>query len=150
MVKGRLNLEDTNYAGTVKLTWLPTTPTTPTTVIHFDHMISKAILKKTDDFKDYVNKNTRVCNIIILYIYGWHRVLFNYLQEEFIMLGDPCLKELKKGDIVQLQRRGFYICDQPYVPPRCVCVCACMCMCMCVLWLLWLMSSYVYIVHTAH
>ena len=34
------------------------------------------------------------------------------------MLGDPAMAFLQKGDIIQLQRRGYFICDQPYEPPR--------------------------------
>lgn len=72
MLNGKLNLEDTSYAGTAKLTWLPTKPTTPTTLVHFDHLITKAILKPNDDFKDYVNKNTRVW---ILFTVRYHVIL---------------------------------------------------------------------------
>ena len=34
------------------------------------------------------------------------------------MVGDPAMASLKKGDIIQLQRRGYFICDQSYEPPR--------------------------------
>ena len=33
------------------------------------------------------------------------------------MIGDPELKTLKKGEIIQIQRRGFFIVDQAYAPP---------------------------------
>lgn len=32
------------------------------------------------------------------------------------MLGEVELKRIKKGEIIQLQRKGFFICDVPYAP----------------------------------
>ncbi|KAM9317202.1 bifunctional glutamate/proline--tRNA ligase [Gastrophryne carolinensis] len=94
----KLNLENKDYKKTTKITWLADTskaPFTPTTCVTYEHLISKPVMGKEEDFKQYVNRNSK--------------------QEE-LMLGDPCLKNLKKGDIIQLQRRGFYICDEPYEP----------------------------------
>ncbi|KAL7405656.1 hypothetical protein ABVT39_005011 [Epinephelus coioides] len=97
-MEARLNLENTDFKKTTKITWLAETnsaPLLPTICINYQPLISKAVITKDDDFKDYINKNSK-------------------LEEK--MLGDPCLKNLKKGDIIQLQRRGFYVCDQPYEP----------------------------------
>ncbi|XP_036950879.1 bifunctional glutamate/proline--tRNA ligase isoform X2 [Acanthopagrus latus] len=97
-MEARLNLENKDFKKTTKITWLAETnsaPPLPTICINYQPLISKAVITKDDDFKDYINKNSK-------------------LEEK--MLGDPCLKNLKKGDIIQLQRRGFYICDQQYEP----------------------------------
>ncbi|XP_068922106.1 bifunctional glutamate/proline--tRNA ligase isoform X1 [Petaurus breviceps papuanus] len=95
---GKLNLDNKDYKKTTKITWLAETansPLTPTVCVTYEHLITKPVIGKDEDFKQYINKNSK--------------------QEE-LMLGDPCLKDLKKGDIIQLQRRGFFICDQPYEP----------------------------------
>ncbi|XP_075875813.1 bifunctional glutamate/proline--tRNA ligase isoform X2 [Nelusetta ayraudi] len=97
-MEARLNLDNKDYKKTTKITWLAETnsaPLLPTVCVVYQPLISKAVITKEDDFKDYINKNSK-------------------LEEK--MLGDPCLKTLKKGDIIQLQRRGYYICDQPYEP----------------------------------
>ncbi|KFQ38510.1 Bifunctional glutamate/proline--tRNA ligase, partial [Mesitornis unicolor] len=97
-IDAKLNLENKDFKKTTKITWLAETPHAqliPTVCVNYEHLITKPVLGKDEDFKQYINQNSK--------------------QEE-LMLGDPCLRELKKGDIIQLQRRGFFICDQPYEP----------------------------------
>ncbi|XP_052767806.1 bifunctional glutamate/proline--tRNA ligase-like [Mya arenaria] len=97
-IDGELNLSNMDFKKTQKITWLAESNVadfTPTVCVHYDHIISKPILGKEEDFKQFVNADSK---------------------SEFVMLGDPCLAELKKGEIIQLQRRGYYICDQPYQP----------------------------------
>ncbi|KAL7057452.1 hypothetical protein AAHC03_018970 [Spirometra sp. Aus1] len=103
-IEADLNLEDTDYKKTQKITWLADpshcshlpaelAQLTPVTCLTYGNLISKTILGKDDDFKQFVNRDS--------------------LKEESF-LGDPQLRNLKRGDIIQLQRKGFYICDEPY------------------------------------
>lgn len=83
-------MENKDYKKTLKLTWLAETPKaqfTPTYCVYFDHIISKPLLGKDEDFKQYVGHETR---------------------KEVKVLGDPELRNLKKGDIIQIQRKGFF------------------------------------------
>ena len=49
-------------------------------------------------------------------VHSYSSLSFSLPQVELEAEGAPCLRNLKKGDIIQLQRKGFYICDEPYRP----------------------------------
>ncbi|KAG1651553.1 Bifunctional glutamate/proline--tRNA ligase [Nymphon striatum] len=109
-VEAEPNLDNKDYKKTLKLTWLAKkSPLIPCICVYFDHLISKNVLGKDEDFKDFINQNTKI--IMTLSCYS-DRSLCQ--QEEVLMLGDPELGNVKKSEIIQLQRKGFFICDQPY------------------------------------
>ncbi|KRZ12640.1 Bifunctional glutamate/proline--tRNA ligase [Trichinella zimbabwensis] len=94
----QLCLENTNFKNTLKLTWLceenkREKQLIPIIASHFDNVISKSILGKDEDFKKFICRDSR---------------------HDFEMVGEWAMCQINKGDIVQLQRKGFYICDQPY------------------------------------
>jgi len=83
-----------------KLTWLADVPDilrTDVVLVDYSHLLTKRKLEDDDSIEDYVNKDSK---------------------KEYMAYGDPNLKLLQKGDIIQLERRGFYICDQPLVKPK--------------------------------
>jgi bifunctional glutamyl/prolyl-tRNA synthetase len=97
-IDGQLDLDNKDFKKTQKITWLSSVskkiaPFTPAKCFHFDHIISKAVLDKEDDFKEYCTHQT---------------------EYEFDILGDANLSELVKGDIIQISRRGYFICDEPF------------------------------------
>lgn len=62
-LEGQLNLENTDYKKTTKITWLadsPKAPFTPTVCVNYQHLITKPVLGKEDNFKDYINPNSKV------------------------------------------------------------------------------------------
>ncbi|KAK5648583.1 hypothetical protein RI129_003475 [Pyrocoelia pectoralis] len=97
-IEAEPNLDNKDYKKTLKITWLADTEKatfTPTFCVYFDHIINKSLLGKDEDFKQYIGHETK---------------------KSVRMLGDPELKKLKKGDIIQLQRRGFFKVETAYEP----------------------------------
>lgn len=88
------NLANSDFKKTLKLTWLAVSkePFTPIDVLYYDHIITKPVLGKDEDFKTYINYDSKST---VGYI------------------GDGELRSLKAGDIIQLQRIGYFRCDVP-------------------------------------
>ncbi|XP_014217472.1 bifunctional glutamate/proline--tRNA ligase [Copidosoma floridanum] len=98
-VDASLNLDNKDFKNTLKLTWIAADKSEtsksaiPCYAVYFDHIITKPVLAKDDDFKDFVAKDTR---------------------REIEMFGETELQRVKHGEIIQLQRKGFFRCDLPY------------------------------------
>jgi len=98
-IKGELNPQGSVKYTDKKLTWLPVLEDFPevgeklasVVLCDFNPLITKDKLNETDDFQDFVS---------------------NPIKIESFGLADPNLKALKKGDSIQFERRGYYICDE--------------------------------------
>ena len=97
LVKAALDLDNKDYKKTLKVTWLAApkeAPLIPVVATHFDHIISKPVLGKEENWEEHIAAQSK-----------W----------AFHLSGEPAMASLKKGDIIQLQRKGYYIVDSPYV-----------------------------------
>lgn len=88
-----LDLENKDFKKTLKTTWLNKDSVQQAKLIYYDHIITKSVLGKDEDFKDFVNKNSKV---------------------EIPVFTDPDAKTFEARKIVQYQRKGNFICDFPY------------------------------------
>lgn len=93
---GKLNLAGDVKKTKLKLTWLAAVPeceTVELSLLDFDYLITKKKVEEDDNFMDLVNPVTKF---------------------EKAALGDPNMRSLQKGDVIQLERKGYYIVDEPH------------------------------------
>lgn len=91
---GRLHLEGSVKSTKWKLTWLPdhpAAPLTPLTLVDLGPLIAKPKIEDGDD---------------------WEASLAPVTRWETPALGDPGMASLAKGDIIQLERVGYFIVDE--------------------------------------
>ncbi|KAJ8102631.1 tRNA synthetases class I, catalytic domain-containing protein [Lipomyces tetrasporus] len=89
-----LNLEGDFRKTEKKITWLAATDdATPAVLVDFDYLITKEKLAETDDVADFVNPNT---------------------EFKTPAIADLNVRDMKEGDIIQFERKGYYRLDKPY------------------------------------
>ncbi|KAL8527589.1 hypothetical protein ACS0TY_005444 [Phlomoides rotata] len=94
---GALHLEGSVKMTKLKLTWLAdNSELVRLMLVDFDYLITKKKLEEDEDFVDVVNPSTKT---------------------ETLALGESDMRNLKRGDVIQLERKGYYRCDAPLVRP---------------------------------
>jgi len=85
---GRTNLSGNVKTTSKKLTWLSSEDASvPLTLVEFDFLITVPKLEENDELEKVLNDKTKF---------------------ETQAIGESALRNLKKGDIIQLTRRGFF------------------------------------------
>ncbi|GAB2292316.1 hypothetical protein Dimus_026564 [Dionaea muscipula] len=91
---GVLHLEGSVKATKLKLTWLPESDELiKLSLVEFDYLITKKKLEEDEDFVDVLNPCTR---------------------KETLAFGDSNMRNLQHGEILQLERKGYFRCDVPF------------------------------------
>ncbi|VVB15198.1 unnamed protein product [Arabis nemorensis] len=94
-LSGVLNLQGSVKTTKLKLTWLPNTnELVNLTLTEFDYLITKKKLEEEEDVSTVVNPVTK---------------------KETLALGDSNMKSLQRGDVIQLERKGYFRCDVPFI-----------------------------------
>jgi len=95
-LSGELHLAGDVKKTKKKLTWLADTPDNlvDMELIDLDFLLLKDKIEEEDDVKQILNYNS---------------ILPHAAK------GEAAMRTVKKGEIIQVERRGFYICDVPYV-----------------------------------
>lgn len=68
----KLNLDNKDFKKTTKITWLaetPRAPLIPTVCVNYEHLITKPVLGKDEDFKQYINRNSKVRWFFLFIVY---------------------------------------------------------------------------------
>jgi glutamyl-tRNA synthetase len=88
---------DGSFKGTQKFTWLADIDDlVPVTLVTLDHLVTKDFDDSQESFKEFVNPPEST-----------------WIEEA--AFADPNVRNVKQGELVQFERKGYYRCDKPYV-----------------------------------
>ena len=95
-LKGELHLAGDVKKTKKKLTWLADTPDNLVDVelVDFDYLLTKDKIEEDDDIQKILATNT----------------ILPYAAK-----GEAAMRTVQRGETIQVERRGFYVCDVPYV-----------------------------------
>ncbi|CAJ2630537.1 unnamed protein product [Trifolium pratense] len=96
-LSGVLHLEGSVKTTKLKLTWLPELDELVSlTLMEFDYLITKKKLEEGEDIIDWLNPCTK---------------------KETLAYGDANMRNLQRGEVLQLERKGYFRCDVPFIRP---------------------------------